>query len=480
MFNQMKSRFLSGKELKISPGTKILCIKLAITIFLFLFPHTAHSQSWSALNSGLGGDVRGLTTYGGNLIACGDFTSAGGNSANFIAGWNGSSWYSLGSGMIYIVHTLIVYEGDLFAGGSFTFAGGVNAKHVAKWNGNSWAQVGSGMNSYVLALTVYGGEMIAGGQFTEADGASALYIAKWNGTSWAPLSSGMNFRVHALTVYVGELIAGGSFITAGGVSAKYIARWNGSSWATLGSGLDSTVTTLFVHGGELIAGGYFTTAGGISADRIARWNGNTWAPLGSGMGGGNPFTYVSSLTGYGSDPLREASLIAGGNFITAGGVSANRIARWNGNSWASLGNGMGGGNPYTFVSALTVYGSDLIAGGSFITAGGVNANKIARWSTPLGIQTISNEVPGKFFLSQNYPNPFNPNTDIRYQLAVSSYTKLKVYDILGNEITILVNEKQNAGIYSVDFDASNYPSGIYYYKLETENYSDTKRMILLK
>jgi len=474
MFNQMKSRFLLGKELKSSPRTKTLCIDLAITIFIFLFSHSANSQSWSALNSGMNGEVSGLTTYGSDLIACGDFITAGGSSANFIAGWNGSSWSSLGSGMIYIVHALTVYEGDLMAGGSFTFAGGVNARHIAKWNGNSWAQVGSGMNSYVLALTVYGGELIAGGQFTEADYASALYIAKWNGTSWAPLSSGMNFRVHALTVYEGELIAGGSFITAGGVSAKYIARWNGSSWAPLGSGLDSTVTTLFVHGSELIAGGYFTTAGGISANRIARWNGSSWAPLGGGIGGGKPYSYVSTLTGYGSD------LIAGGNFTTAGGVSANRIARWNGSSWSPLGNGMGGGNPYTFVSALSVYGNDLIAGGNFITAGGVSANKIARWNAPLGIGTISSEVPSKFFLSQNYPNPFNPNTVISYQLAVSSFATLKVYGLLGNEIATLVNEKHNAGSYSVKFEASNYQSGIYYYKFEAGDFSEVRKMILVK
>jgi len=98
----------------------------------------------------------------------------------------------------------------------------------------------------------------------------------------------------------------------------------------------------------------------------------------------------------------------------------------------------------------------------------------------VGINQISNNIPKGFMLEQNYPNPFNPNTVISYQLAVSSFAKLKVYDILGNEITTLVNEKQNAGSYSVEFDASIYPSGIYYYKLEAGDFSEVRKMIMVK
>jgi len=99
------------------------------------------------------------------------------------------------------------------------------------------------------------------------------------------------------------------------------------------------------------------------------------------------------------------------------------------------------------------------------------------------ITTINNNenyLNKSFFLQQNYPNPFNPNTVISYQLAVSSFAKLKVYDILGNEISTLVSEKQNAGSYSVEFDGSNYSSGIYYYKLEAGNFTEVRKMILLK
>ncbi|MDQ3194197.1 MAG: immune inhibitor A [Bacteroidota bacterium] len=90
------------------------------------------------------------------------------------------------------------------------------------------------------------------------------------------------------------------------------------------------------------------------------------------------------------------------------------------------------------------------------------------------------EIPTQYQLNQNFPNPFNPYTIISYQLPTVIYISLKVLDVLGNEVAILVNEKQNAGSYSVKFDGANFPSGIYYYKLVTDSFSGTKKMTLIK
>jgi hypothetical protein len=100
--------------------------------------------------------------------------------------------------------------------------------------------------------------------------------------------------------------------------------------------------------------------------------------------------------------------------------------------------------------------------------------------TAVGIQPISNEIPGKFNLSQNYPNPFNPKTIINFQLSMFSYVSLKIYDVLGREIVTLVNETLKPGTYEAEFSGENYPSGIYYYKLISGDYSETKKMILIK
>ncbi len=112
----------------------------------------------------------------------------------------------------------------------------------------------------------------------------------------------------------------------------------------------------------------------------------------------------------------------------------------------------------------------------------------------VGIQQISSEIPRQFSLSQNYPNPFNPVTKIKFQIPLSRgvsadggrgvLTQLSIYDALGKEIQMLVNEQLNAGTYEVEWSAGggavDYPSGVYYYKLSAGEYTETKKMVLLK
>ena len=92
----------------------------------------------------------------------------------------------------------------------------------------------------------------------------------------------------------------------------------------------------------------------------------------------------------------------------------------------------------------------------------------------------SQEQPTEFRLYTNYPNPFNPSTSIRFNLPKTSNAKLIIYDILGKEVTTLVNEKLITGSYEVDWNASGYPNGVYFYKLTTNDYFDVKKMVLIK
>lgn len=97
----------------------------------------------------------------------------------------------------------------------------------------------------------------------------------------------------------------------------------------------------------------------------------------------------------------------------------------------------------------------------------------------VGISSNTNFVEG-YNLEQNYPNPFNPVTTIKYQILKSGFTILKVYDVLGKKVTTLVNERLSAGSYEVDWDGTGYPSGVYFYRLVTEDYIDVKKMVLVK
>src|SRR4030095_16448044 len=94
--------------------------------------------------------------------------------------------------------------------------------------------------------------------------------------------------------------------------------------------------------------------------------------------------------------------------------------------------------------------------------------------------TNNNGIPSVFALEQNYPNPFNPSTGIKYQIAKESFVKITVYDILGKNVATLVNEKKSAGFYNVEFNASNYASGLYFYKMEAGDFTEVKKMMLVK
>jgi hypothetical protein len=106
---------------------------------------------------------------------------------------------------------------------------------------------------------------------------------------------------------------------------------------------------------------------------------------------------------------------------------------------------------------------------------------------PLSVDNSINNYPKKLVLEQNYPNPFNPTTKIRFTIPEVGITTLKVYDILGSEIVTLINEEKNAGKYKVEFDATNFPSGVYFYQLRVYTagggagkFIQTKKMVLIK
>ena len=363
--------------------------------------------SWSALGPPGGGLDSAPTSLAGfddgsgpRLYAAGSFTSAGGAFALHIASWDGTSWSALGAtggGTNHDVHGLAVFDDGsgpaLYAGGAFTTAGGGAVSRIARWDGVVWSVVGApgnGTNAHVQCLAVFDDgtapALYAAGSFTTAGGVSAAGIARWDGTSWSTLGapgSSPNGGIYALAAFDDgsgpALYAAGDFTSIGGVAAARIARWDGTSWSALpGGGTDQWITSLAVFddgsGPALHAGGNFTSAGGVAAFRVARWDGTSWSALGTGMNG-----TVESFAVFDDGP--GPALYAAGSFTTAGGVSAPRIARWNGTSWSALGAPGSGMN--NWVWSLAVFddgaGPALYAGGTFTTAGGVSAARIARW-----------------------------------------------------------------------------------------------------
>jgi Secretion system C-terminal sorting domain len=97
-----------------------------------------------------------------------------------------------------------------------------------------------------------------------------------------------------------------------------------------------------------------------------------------------------------------------------------------------------------------------------------------------GIALEGGHGPASYTLSQNYPNPFNPNTTIEYEVPMSSEVRLSVYDMLGREVSVLVNEKRDAGIHEVQFEASHLASGVYLYRLQAGSYAGTRKLVLVR
>lgn len=134
---------------------------------------------------------------------------------------------------------------------------------------------------------------------------------------------------------------------------------------------------------------------------------------------------------------------------------------------------------FGFVSLYASSGSAF--GGPYSkNLGGAVINGVTYGTILLGINQLSNEIPVKISLSQNYPNPFNPTTKINFSILRSGFVKLSLYDQLGREIRQLVNESLDAGSFEYTLNASNLPSGIYFYKLEADGFSEVKKMILVK
>ncbi len=125
---------------------------------------------------------------------------------------------------------------------------------------------------------------------------------------------------------------------------------------------------------------------------------------------------------------------------------------------------------------------------NFVTDAGVpgdgyyfdNFRVINYTDTITSVNSIGSSFPDNYWLAQNYPNPFNPSTHLKFGISDFGFVSLRVFDALGKEVAVLVNEKLSPGIYEAAFDGSNYPSGIYYYRLDAGSFSEVRKMILLK
>ena len=381
--------------------------------------------------AGVNGNVRDIKEApNGDIYVCGTFTRAGSTvNPKGIARWSKANqcWEELG-GVIGAgtVHSIMCMafdaNGDLYVGGLFSeIAGVTGANNFAKYTvaTQTWSKVGSGISSagypYVNAIEISPeGTIFIGGDFTEAGGnTDCKYIAYFDKTAndWRPLSTGLNSFVYALKFAPdGRLLIGGGFTNADGSNGDFICWWDGSafgSFENLGAtGLSDYVRSIDINpAGTIIIGGKFENAGGDSnANKIAAWRGNNWGALmGGGLSGDTPSAIVRRVY-----CTSNGDIYVSGNFIRAGDLEVDRIAKSVSGAWQRLDINLPAvGNPAWGI--LEASDGTLYLGGEFSTTiSGENA--ISGGAVDLNVSSGSANTypyiqvfgPGKLYSIINY------------------------------------------------------------------------------
>jgi Secretion system C-terminal sorting domain len=267
-----------------------------------------------------------------------------------------------------------------------------------------------------------------------------LQISLNGGKDWISVEEALS------TVSVRAVAKTDNYVFAATNRGVFRANANASNWSQANYGLpDTNVHALAVMSPWLFAG----TEGGVF---FTTDNGNTWRDSNVGLTN----KHVLALAAVGNH------LFAG----TRGGGVFSSIGKWK---------AVNTGLSYLTVNALAISNDVLFAG---TTGGGLWKRPVSQMIT--AVDAATSTIPERFALFQNYPNPFNPSTVITYQLPASGVTTLKVYDVLGREVETLVNERQNAGSFSVLFNAHGLSSGVYFYRLQAGTFSETKMLLLLQ
>ncbi len=369
----------------------------------------------------------------------------------FLSTDSGASWTQVNTGLTdTVVHVLTVSGTNLFAGTQ-------SAVYRSTNNGAGWTVDTTGMGiCYVTSIAVSGANVFVG-TF------GGVFLSTNNGSSWSDISTGLPSGPMG-SIMVGALAVDGTNLFAGssgyGLKAYhqvgqgvFLSTDYGTNWTAVNNGLtDPSVSALAISGTNLFAGTSHWGWDNGGCVFLSANSGRSWTQTSL------PNCWIKSFA------INGPNLFAG----TGRGVfhSTN-----NGTSWTQVNTGLTDTN----VIALATSGTNLFAG----TYGhGV-------WRRPLSEMIASVDpgvrvVPHEFTLSQNYPNPFNPRTSIRYEIRDMGYVSLRVFDILGREVAVLVNERKAPGIYEVRFDASGMASGIYFYRLTAGPYIQTRKMVLLR
>ncbi len=461
---------------KINPSTQtnfttsVLATSTNLFIGLggFMYRADQNGNTWDSIRVGLpqptsGTAIRSLAASGSSVML--GFAGHG----IFRSTNNGTNWFKSTTGLKALkINGIYSSNGYLFA------AGNADGFFRSNDRGDTWIEINNGLPADVgyYCFARVGSDLLGG------TASYSLFRSSDNGDNWVLSNAG-----YTLTNSFAFFVDGNTVYTTGlpGVAKS---TDGGLNWTDLGAGY------LFYEGGLDIwkDGSNILTGSNVAFHRSTN-DGATWSATAGAVGN---FTQIDSTLFYSaatgvkkstdqgatwtataSLPFTVAgqSLAAKGTDLFVGTNDGVYRSTDKGGTWTAINEGFA---PKTLIYKMTFDDQYLYAG----------TNTRSVWRRPLSeitaVEEISSMIPSVFSLSQNYPNPFNPKTDIRFQIADGGFATLKIYDVLGREVSTLVNEQLHAGTFIASWDASGQPSGVYYYRLTSGSYSETKKLLLMK
>jgi photosystem II stability/assembly factor-like uncharacterized protein len=392
---------------------------LAGTLFEGMFVTTNGAGSWNAANIGTRETVIKVMAKRGSTI----YAGTDGNGVSFTT-TRGDDWIPINTGLKYdIVAALAMSDRYMFAG---TRGGGV---FRSTNGGASWVSANSGMTGQPTASGMVNDVVADGENVYRATDGAGLYRSTDAGLSW--IQSGLASQyILALAL---THPTGGSNLFAGVGGGLFRSTNSGSDWIDLTSAVGQRTVWAFAVTDTIVFA--------VTADVVYRStdNGATWIDCGLVRKGF--FRHIAA---------------DGDNVLVTGDLTGLHLSTDMGVNWTTDTTTF----PPSQLTSILVSGTDLFAG----TSG------LGVWRRPFepagtSINPSISICPVGFNLDQNYPNPFNPTTVISYQLPVVSNVRLGVYDLLGREVAVLVNERKAPGSYEVKFDGAGLASGVYFYRL---------------
>ncbi|RPI17004.1 MAG: T9SS C-terminal target domain-containing protein [Ignavibacteriae bacterium] len=492
---------------------------------------TNSGNNWSTIYSGPSYTYfrRFISSGSQDIFACGNSPDAEGFMTGCIAKStnSGANWSLTGFGFIGS-YTSISFEDNLHG----VAVGSFGAMYKTNDNGLTWNKIYYGYNRELCSIT------FANENTGCASGYSGKIFRTTNGGNYWDTSITLNAANLKTIKFAGE----STVYAAGDDSVHgllYKSTNNGANWNLISSGVYTPFTSMcWINENS----GYISCSDGNVIKTTN--GGSNFSALPTGLSNINSISFVDNNTGYCIKNAGHAvkTTNGGNNWIAINNVTGSLVYFINASTgfvkysdWTNdiIYKTINGGGTWSSTSAYTGIndikffnestGYYTCNGGIFCktTNGGINwirkilntnndinslaiingnvlylagfGGTIMKTTTggePIGVKNITTSIPVKSYLYQNYPNPFNPATKIKFSIPQQKspleggmggdFVQLKIYDVLGKEIAVLVNESLSPGIYEVEWNANDYPSGVYFYRLIGDGFTQTNRMILVK